>query len=68
MILELGWFMGRLRRERVVLLYEPGVELPSDYTAVIYISLAEGDWQRRLARELKAAGMDVNVPNMLDLH
>jgi predicted nucleotide-binding protein len=66
-ILELGWFMGRLRRDRVILLYEPGVELPSDYTAVIYISLAEGDWQRRLARELKVAGMDVNIAKMLAL-
>ena len=66
-ILELGWFMARLKRDRVVLLYEPGVELPSDYTAVIYISLAAGDWQRSLARDLQDAGMDVNFNKMLGL-
>ncbi len=35
-IFELGFFIGRLGRERVCCLYKQGVELPSDYSGVLY--------------------------------
>jgi hypothetical protein len=54
-ILELGWFLGKIGRENVAVLYDEGVELPSDYKGVEYISFAE-DWKWKLNRELKAAG------------
>jgi len=38
-ILEAGYLMGRLKRERVLLLYEKGVELPSDLHGVLYTPL-----------------------------
>ena len=53
-ILELGYFHGKLGRGRVCLLYEEGVEIPSDYRGVAYVPLDAGDaWRLRLARELK---------------
>jgi predicted nucleotide-binding protein len=61
-IFELGYFIGRLGRERVVALHREGLELPSDYAGVIYTSVdAGGAWKFALARELKAAGMDVDL-------
>jgi|ERR1039457_2306639 predicted nucleotide-binding protein len=36
-ILEMGWFMGKLGRARVALLHNGEVELPSDILGIIYI-------------------------------
>ena len=56
-IFELGFAVGRLRRERVCALYEEGVELPSDIQGVEYTPLdAGGAWRANLARELHEAG------------
>jgi predicted nucleotide-binding protein len=61
-IFELGFFLGRLGRSRVCALYEEGVELPSDYHGVIYVPIDGGEaWKLRLAKELKAAGLEVNM-------
>jgi predicted nucleotide-binding protein len=61
-ILELGFFMGYLGRAHVAALYEQGVELPSDYHGVLYIPLTGGEsWMLRLAKELKKAGLDVDM-------
>ena len=56
-IFELGFAVGRLRRERVCALYEQRVELPSDIHGVEYTALdAAGAWRGKLARELHEAG------------
>lgn len=58
-ILELGYFVAKLGRSKVCCLYEVGVEIPTDYQAVLYIGLdAPGAWKTRLARELLAAGAE----------
>src|ERR1035438_187355 len=36
-ILELGYFMGRLGRARVCALHRGGVELPSDFQGILYV-------------------------------
>ncbi len=59
-VLELGFFMGSLGRSHVAALYEEGVELPSDIDGLLYLPLA-GDWQMQLAREMRAAGIDVDL-------
>ncbi|GAJ22407.1 unnamed protein product, partial [marine sediment metagenome] len=38
-IFELGFFVGKLGRQKVCALYEEGVDVPSDYKGVISISL-----------------------------
>ncbi len=61
-IFELGYATGRLGRERVAVLYEDGVELPSDYYGVAYIPFdVSGGWKLALLGELKAAGITVDA-------
>ncbi len=49
-IFELGFFIGVLGPERVVALLKGGVERPSDFEGVVYITLDEGGaWQSTLA-------------------
>lgn len=61
-ILELGYFMGRLGRPRVAALYRHGTELPSDIHGLAYIELDEsGAWRYRLGEELRAAGYEIDM-------
>ena len=61
-ILELGYFIGELGRERVCALKKGGVETPSDYDGVVYTELDEaGAWKIGLVKELKAAGFQVDA-------
>ncbi|MCA8964002.1 MAG: nucleotide-binding protein, partial [Planctomycetes bacterium] len=61
-ILELGFFLGRLGRARVCALYVDGVQIPSDYDGVLFVALdAAGAWKMLLGREMKAAGLDIDM-------
>ena len=61
-ILELGYFIGKLGRSHVCALYKGDVEIPSDYSGVLYIPLDnEGVWRLRLAKELQNAEFAVNM-------
>lgn len=61
-ILELGFFLGRLGRSRVCALYSQGVEMPTDYSGVVYVELdRNGAWRLELGREIKAAGLPVDM-------
>jgi predicted nucleotide-binding protein len=65
-ILELGYFVGRLGRSRVCALYKPKIELPSDFLGVIYVPFDEGGgWQLILARELKNAGFSIDMNEVI---
>jgi predicted nucleotide-binding protein len=56
-VFEFGFFAGRLGRGRVAVLYEHGVELPSDVAGVAFIMLDTGGrWEIELLRDLRAAG------------
>jgi predicted nucleotide-binding protein len=52
-IFETGFFIGALGRENVIILYEDGVEIPSDYSGVIFIRLAD-NWKDNLRKEIEA--------------
>jgi len=61
-IFELGYFAGRLGRDRVCVIKKGDVEIPSDLYGVLYIEFDEGDgWQLKLAKEMKAAGLDIDL-------
>ena len=61
-ILELGYFCGALGRNRVCVLYKEEVEIPSDYLGVVYTPLdSAGGWHLKLAKEMKEAGLDIDL-------
>jgi len=67
-VFELGFFYGKLGRDRVVALYkeEEDFEQPSDITGIIYVPYDDhGAWKMRLYRELKACGYDVSADKLL---
>jgi predicted nucleotide-binding protein len=64
-ILELGYFMGKLGRGRVCALYKEGVEIPSDYQGVLYIPMdPAGVWKMQLAKEIMNAGIEVDLKKL----
>jgi predicted nucleotide-binding protein len=65
-ILELGFFLGKIGRERVCVLYKEGVEIPSDYQGVLYTPYdSSGSWRSQLAKELKHAGFAIDSDKVL---
>ena len=60
--LELGFFFGRLGRGRVAALHKGELELPSDYDGVVFIKMDDaGAWKMVLAREMKSAGLKIDL-------
>lgn len=65
-VFELGYFTGKLGRERVCALYNKGTELPSDYEGIVYVELDDaGAWQLKLAQELMAVGYDIDLNKVI---
>lgn len=67
-ILELGYFIGRLgRKNHVCVLKKGDVEVPSDILGVVYKSYNSDDdgWKFSLAKELKSAGYSVDMNKIL---
>ena len=61
-VLEFGYFLALLGRERVRVLYKPGVEIPSDLMGILYIEMDDNRaWQLKLAKEIKAAGFEIDL-------
>jgi len=49
-IFETGYFIGKLGRDKVIVILEDGIEAPSDYSGLMYIS--SSDWKYKLSKEL----------------
>ena len=67
-VLELGYFIGKLGRKNVVALYreEEKFEWPSDYSGVLHKPYDEsGQWQFALVTELKAAKYVVDANKLV---
>ena len=60
-IFELGFFVGKLGRQRVCALHKGDVEIPTDFYGVVWVALDSGQWRLDLGRELQAAGLDVDL-------
>ena len=60
-LLELGYFIGKLTRKRVCTLKVGEVEIPSDWRGVVDEPFdPAGAWKQTLARELQAADYEVD--------
>jgi predicted nucleotide-binding protein len=67
-IFELGYFIGKIGRKRVLALYEDvdNFELPSDYSGVMFIKYDNTSfWKLELVKELKAIGIQVSADDLL---
>ncbi len=67
-IFELGYFIGKLGRDRVLALHEleNDFEIPSDYSGVLFVPFDKtGKWQFDLVKELKALGISVDANDIL---
>ena len=58
-IMELGWFMAHLGRERVILLYHGELEIPSDIHGVVYLKFNNSIYEisERIRQRLKGVGL-----------
>ena len=69
MIFELGFFIGKLGRERVLPLFRKHdqFKMPSDYDGVVFTEFdsPDGAWRLELVGELKAARYDVDANILL---
>lgn len=66
-ILELGYFLGKLGRDKVVAIFEQGkdIEIPSDFSGVLYLGYSGDDsWKLALVKELKASGFKIDLNNL----
>lgn len=60
-LLELGYFIGKLTRARVCTLKAGELEIPSDWRGVVDEPFDRGGaWKQTLARELAAAGFEID--------
>ena len=63
-ILELGFFIGKLGRKYVIALHEKvdNFEIPSDYQGVLFIPYENNDsWKFEIIQELQSVGYDVDA-------
>lgn len=59
-VLELGYFMGKLGRGKVCVLIKESVEKPSDIDGILYIPYKDS-WEINLAKELKGIGLEIDM-------
>ncbi|WP_221975883.1 TIR domain-containing protein [Rhizobium laguerreae] len=65
-VLEWGYFIGRLGRGHVCALKKGEVDLPSDILGIVWETFdAHGGWKRRVTQELNDAGFDIDFAKAL---
>ena len=65
-LLELGYFIGRLSRSRVCALKRGEMEFPTDFAGVVWETFDDtGGWKQKLGRELQAAGFEIDWNKMM---
>lgn len=61
-ILELGYFLAMLSRERVHVLYKGNIEIPSNFSGVVNTEMDKyGAWKHRVAKELSIVWNDIDL-------
>ena len=65
-IFELGYFIGKLGRERVFPLFKGKIDIPSDLAGIVYVSMDSTDnWKLKLAQGMKNAGLPIDMNKLL---
>jgi predicted nucleotide-binding protein len=63
-VFEAGYFMGKLGRNRLVIISENNVELPSDMSGMVYTS--KNDWKVDVLKELKAMEFSIDFNKLYE--
>lgn len=63
-ILETGYFLGKLGKSKVMLLIKEGVSIPSDLQGIVY-EVFKGGWEMKVLKEIKDSGIVVNMDNTI---
>lgn len=67
-ILEMGYFIGKLGKERVRLLRKGEIDIPSDLYGILYETYDNaGAWKMKICKELMAAGIHVDIESVASL-
>ncbi|MCK4391945.1 nucleotide-binding protein [Candidatus Bipolaricaulota bacterium] len=65
-LFELGFFFGKLGRKKVCALHKGNVEILSDFSGVLWVPMDKGGaWHLKLGKEIKAAGLDVDLNKLV---
>ena len=66
-ILEIGYFMGKLGKARLRMITKDNVEIPSDLQGILYEKHDElGAWKIKLLKEMQAVGIFVDLQAVLN--
>lgn len=65
-VFEHGYLMGKLGRKNVCALVKGEIETPGDISGVVYVPMDNaGAWKMDLAKEMKAAGLNIDFNKFL---
>ena len=67
-ILELGFFLGKLDRTKIILIHKKkdDFEIPSDISGIVYIEFDDKEgWKMKLCQELVALGFDIDINKLV---
>ncbi len=66
-ILEIGYFLGKLGKERLRMIVKGDIEIPSDLQGILYEKYdLSGAWKIKLLKELQAVGIYVDIQTAID--
>ena len=65
-VFEHGYLISKLHRDHVCALVKGNVETPGDISGVVYVPMDDnGAWKMALAKNMKAAGIDMDMDKFL---
>ncbi len=65
-VFEHGYLISKLGRDHVCALVKGNVETPGDINGVVYVTMdTNGAWQIQLAKNMKAAGLNIDMNRFL---
>lgn len=65
-VFEHGYLISKLHREHVCALVKGNVETPGDISGIVYVGMdSNGAWKMQLAKNMKAAGLNIDMDKFL---
>ncbi len=62
-VFESGYFIGKIGRNKVIILSESGIELPSDMQGIVYTN--NSNWEFEILKELKSIGYKIDLNKLI---